>query len=800
MSGNPCIDAPGAAWILGFDRYEPREEGQREAILAVGNGVLVTRAAAVDAQRDAVHYPGTYRAGCYNRLASDIAGGCDETESLVNLPNWLPLKIRMPDAPWMHLDHGELLHYAHRVDMRSGIARREYLLQDGAGRQTRFCETRFVSMADPQLSALRLELTPLNWSGDIEFLSTLDGNVANTNVKRYADYPDRHLLPRERGVREDGMVFLAVSTSQSQIHIAQAMHTTSDADVRAVESFEDKGAVGQLFRAAVRSGKKITIDKRVAHCAAHAGDNNNVVAATLSRLQRSAGFDALQAAHEQAWHALWQRTGLHVENMTIVRPLRLHAFHILQTVSPHTTALDAGIPARGWHGEAYHGHIFWDELFVFPFLLFRFPEVARACLMYRHRRLDAAREAAARAGYRGAMYPWRSASDGSEVTPRHQKNLISGLWMDDHTYLQRHVGAAIVFNVWHYWRATGDDAFLSDHGAEMILEIARFWSSIAVPGKEAGRFEIRGVIGPDEYHNAYPWRDCPGLDNNAYTNVMAVWTLCRALELREHLAAPRWQALCRQLHLDDAELVRWDLLSRRMFVPFHDGIINQYEGFERLEEFDPAMLPDSMKDKRVDWALRAIGRNADQFQITKQADALTLFYLFPKEEVVALFARLGYDCADDCILRTARYYLARTAHRSSLSRVVYAGALAQVAPEMSWDFYRHVLDTDLDPLKGESVAEGIHLGAMGGSLDILQRRYLGIDVRTDALSFDPCCPESLCKIRLAIRYRGQLLEVENFSDDLRVFSRPENLRDVDLLFRSRRTRLGPGQECRLPLR
>ncbi|HWT72576.1 MAG TPA: glycosyl hydrolase family 65 protein, partial [Oxalicibacterium sp.] len=342
----------------------------------------------------------------------------------------------------------------------------------------------------------------------------------------------------------------------------------------------------------------------------------------------------------------------------------------------------------------------------------------------------------------------------------------------------------------------------SEHGAEVILEVARFWSSIAVPREEAGRFDGRfqicGVIGPDEYHNAYPWRDCPGLDNNAYTNVMAVWTLCRALELREHLAAPRWQALCGQLQIDEAELARWELLSRRMFVPFHDGIINQYEGFERLEEFDPDMLPAEMRDKRVDWALRAIGRNADEFQITKQADALTLFYLFPKEDVIALFARLGYDCADDCILRTARHYLARTVHRSSLSRVVYGGALAQVAPDMSWDFYRHVLDTDLDPLKGESVAEGIHLGAMGGSIDILQRRYLGIDVRAGALSLAPCCPKDLCKLRLTVRYRGQLLEVENFPDGLRIFSRQENACAVDLLLHARRARLAPGHECRVP--
>src|SRR5690606_34228393 len=135
---------------------------------------------------------------------------------------------------------------------------------------------------------------------------------------------------------------------------------------------------------------------------------------------------------------------------------------------------DMGVPARGWHGEVYRGHIFWDELFVFPFLNFRFPDLARSLLMYRYRRLDQARHNARNAGYRGAMYPWRSARSGREVTPRHQKNLLSGHWMRDPTWLQRHIGSAVAFNVWHYYLATGDTAFLVDYGAEMMLEIARF--------------------------------------------------------------------------------------------------------------------------------------------------------------------------------------------------------------------------------------------------------------------------------------------------------------------------------------
>ena len=218
-------------------------------------------------------------------------------------------------------------------------------------------------------------------------------------------------------------------------------------------------------------------------------------------------------------------------------------FHLLQTVSEHTIDLDVGVPARGLHGEAYRGHIFWDELFVFPFLNLRFPELTRALLRYRVRRLPEARQAARAAGYRGAMYPWQSGSDGREETQRLHLNPRSGRWLPDNSHRQRHVNAAVAWNVWQYYQATGDLDFLAAYGAEMLLEIARFWASIATYNRALDRYEICGVMGPDEYHDGYPDRDEPGLDNNAYTNVMAAgscagrwrpWSCCPTT------AAPSW--------------------------------------------------------------------------------------------------------------------------------------------------------------------------------------------------------------------------------------------------------------------
>ena len=214
-------------------------------------------------------------------------------------------------------------------------------------------------------------------------------------------------------------------------------------------------------------------------------------------------------------------------------------FHLLQSASPHNVDLDAGIPARGLHGEAYRGHVFWDELFVFPVLTLRLPGLARALLRYRTRRLDAARRAARQAGHTGAMYPWQSGSDGREETQRVHLNPLSGRWLPDTSHLQRHVGLAVAYNIWQYYQATGDLEFLADHGAETMLEIARFFAGLADYDAARDRFRIRGVMGPDEYSTRYPGAAEPGIDDNAYTNVMTVWLLLRAQDVLDVLPATR---------------------------------------------------------------------------------------------------------------------------------------------------------------------------------------------------------------------------------------------------------------------
>ena len=425
--------------------------------------------------------------------------------------------------------------------------------------------------------------------------------------------------------------------------------------------------------------------------------------AARQALTRARRFEAVLAEHRVAWQYLWRHFDVHLQpagpafTLNVPMLLRLNMLHLLQAVSPNSIGLDIGVPPRGWTGEAYQGHIFWDELFIFPFLNYRMPEITRSLLLYRYRRLGAARVAARRAGCQGAMFPWQSGSDGQEETQELNLNPRSQRWVPDHSYLQRHVGSAIAYNVWQYFQVTHDVEFLQCYGAELLLEIARFWSSLAQFNDARGRYEIHGVMGPDEFHEGYPDASTPGLNNNAYTNLMAVWVLCRALDVLALLPDLRRAELMTRLGLSADECTRWGEISRRMYVPFHgDGIISQFEGYDQLAELDwEAYRTRYGNIQRLDLILEAEQDSANRYKLSKQADVLMLFYLLSAEELGALFARLGYPFDAETMPRNVAYYDSRSSHGSTLSRVVQAWVLARVDRPRALTYFAEALQSDV---------------------------------------------------------------------------------------------------------
>jgi alpha,alpha-trehalase len=753
-------------WVLRYEGFDPASERLREALCTLGNGYFASRGAAPEAIADQIHYPGTYVAGLYNRLVTRIADRAVENESIVNLPNWLSFSFQIDDAHWFDTGDTEILDYGQELNLREATLTRSLRMQDTMGRVTRVEQRRFVSMADPHVAGLVTSFRAENWSGSLTVRSGIDGRVSNAGVARYSQFDEDHLVDMKTCTM-NGAVGLTASTSQSAVCVAEVASLRVFRDGSQVhphlDVIEEPGFIAHQVTIDVEALETIAVEKIATLFTSRDRSISDPLAEAGSWNSRQGAFSVLLDAHIREWDSLWKRFFLEVEGdgRTTRLAVNLHIFHLLQTTSGNTVDLDVGVPARGLHGEAYRGHVFWDELFIIPYLSLHLPELVRSLLLYRYRRLPEARWAAHEAGFRGAMYPWQSGSNGREEAQVVHLNPLSGRWLPDSSHLQRHINVAIAYNVWQYYLMTGDNEFLANYGAEMILEISRFWASIARFNPALDRYEITGVMGPDEYHDGYVGAAMPGLDNNAYTNVMAVWVLCRGLEVVDLLPEPRRSELFTRLSLDAQELEHWDDVSRKMRVVFHeDGVISQFEGYEELAELDWGAYLDRYGDiSRLDRILEDEGDTPNAYKASKQADVLMLFYLLSTEALGPIFERLGYAFDPDTIPRAIEYYLQRTSHGSTLSRVVHSWVLARSNRQRSWEFFEDVLRSDLEDIQGGTTAEGIHLGAMAGSVDLVQRCYLGIETSNDAIWFNPVLPAEIRSLSLDICYRQHWLHL-----------------------------------------
>ena len=753
-------------WRLGYCDYAAEKESLRETLLTVGNGYLGTRGAAEEMSSGGCHYPGTYIAGLYNRLSSKVAEKIVVNEDFVNIPNWLPITFKVDDGEFVDLDRMKLSSCDRSLDFKTGCYARSYLVEDQAGRRTRVESWRVASMDDPHVAALRFQLTPQNYGGKITIRAGLDGHIVNGNVARYKQLNAKHLDCVRQGV--DGAAgHIVLRTNQSLVDIAEAMKLVIKRKGEQVapkwRHEVDNGAIHHLFCCEVAAGETLVTDKIVAiHTSRDPAPGDPLVAA-CDKVKHYADFDAVRKPSACAWEKLWEKMDIKVEGDRHGQKLvRLHIFHTLATASPHNVGIDAGIPARGLHGEAYRGHIFWDELYILPLFNLHFPEVTKAVLMYRHRRLEKARAYAREYGYSGAMFPWQSGSDGSEETQVIHLNPLTGAWGDDYSSHQRHVSLAIALNVWRYWQATHDAPFLHEYGMEILLDISKFFVSMTELNPQSSRYEIMDVMGPDEYHEHHANSPKGGLKDNSYTNIMVAWLLKRTLEGWEMLPLKRKDELMQKLALSAQDFVLWREICRKLHLVVEDGIIAQFDGYFGLEELPWEEYRKKYANiSRLDRILKAEGKTPDAYKVAKQADLLMTFFNLPKEEVADILSGLGYPPVSDLLPRNFAYYLSRTSHGSTLSKIVHA-ELACVMGEstLGWELYRDALCSDFNDVQGGTTGEGIHCGVMASTAYGAVSVYAGLDLRSGEIVFEPRLPAAWRSIQFGFQHRGDWFAVE----------------------------------------
>ncbi len=687
------------AWRLEAGGFESRREGDVEAWLTVGNGRTGTRGSLEEGT--AQSSPGAFVAGVFGCVPGDQDG-----PELAPGPEWTHLQPRV-DGEAVDLGTGETIEHRRVLDLRQATTFRQWRQRLPAGREWKFRSARLASLADRKILAMQAEAEAGAGTG-----------------------------PGPRVVSLAGEIPLPPSVE------AIASATAELVDGRLVASVRASGGSSASFAIADEGGEG-RVDRLVAvgrTTDAGPDDSPEQVAMAALTQARAAGMATVQARHRRAWRDRWRGADVVVgSDADAQEALRFALYHLISAGDPESDAASVG--ARAMTGPGYRGHVFWDtEVFVLPFFIWTDPPTARALLAYRYRTLPAARAKAIRLGYEGALYPWESADTGDEVTPA-SIDLPDGTTLTILTGAQEHhISADVAWATWQYWQATADDEFLVTMGAEIIVETARFWASRTRTDSD-GRHHIDEVIGPDEYHE--------GVDDNAYTNLLARWTLRAAVEvcgLVPTLDAGAWDELARRLDIRPAEIARWDSVAAGLVDGFdsESRLYEQFAGFFGLENLRSVDLaPRPFTGEMVVGVDRL-----RHTQIVKQADVVMLAHMLP--EVFPSGATVAnYD-----------YYEPRTCHGSSLSPAIHAAVAARVgALDEAMDYFRAAARLDLADHMGNA-AKGVHIATMGGLWQAAVFGFGGVRPERDFVRIDPHLPPAWETLSFPLRWRGTLIDVE----------------------------------------
>jgi len=727
-------------WLLTFEGFDAEREPQVEAVCALVNGYQGTRAALEEGHPAA--RPATFIAGVFNTPEAPQAAELEAPiPELVVAPDWSRLRL-LVDGVELRLDSCELLELRRTLDMRQGVLLRSWRVRDAQGRVTLLASLRFASLAAGGALVQLLTVTPENYSAELTVELLVDGRVTNENATRHLELVAAEPMP--------GGAMLRVRTRQSGYSIAMATSAALyGAAPEAVQrelvcTEEDAGAVLERFRWRAEQGRSYTLQKFVGVATSRdvrAGQRPEQLAAARLVACVAQGFAAALAQHTAAWAQRWAGSDAQIPgDDELQRQVRFALYHLIGAAHPDDERSSVG--ARALTGERYRGHVFWDtEVFVWPALLYTHPPTARALLLYRYHTLPGARAKAAVNGYKGAMFPWEAADSGEEVTPAFM--LSGGQRVPVLTGSEeQHIAADVALAVLQYVRATGDRAFLLAYGAEIVLDVARFWARRSEPGLSA-TYHIRGVIGPDEYHET--------VDDNAYTNVLAAEILRHARALADELARTEpalWAELAERLELHANELRLWEQVAAGLVTGLDagTGLVEQFAGYHALAEIDLTGHDPSVAtvDAKLGWYAM------QKTKVLKQADVLMLMILlweqYTPEQHAANFA----------------YYEPKTSHDSSLSysfHALFAARLGQL--ELAERYLRRAALIDLDlGRKGHAGATGgVHIAALGGIWQALALGFLGMQPGEEGLRFDPHIPPAWGELRMPISWRGAQLVV-----------------------------------------
>jgi alpha,alpha-trehalose phosphorylase len=716
-------------------------------MLALGNGYLGMRGCPEEGGPNAEN--STLINGFYEIspivYPEDAYGFAKTGQTIFGVTDSKIIKLFVDDEPFW-LPNANLLSYDRRLNMKSGTLDREILWETPAGKQILITSRRLVSFANRHVAAISYRVTLLNAAASLVISSEMaahePGAHTDPNDPRQTRVFAGRVLHCRASYAKDRRVVLSHATEKSRLTLTCATdHSleTSCPHTHKVAHTKDFGQVA--FTIDGRPGCPIDLTKYMVYHTSQTASAEELCGRAEWTMDRvtTHGFQQLLASQERYMDDFWRRSDVRVSDIReertkrstveIQQAIRFNLFHILQASA---RAEDAGVPAKGLTGQAYEGHYFWDtEIYVLPFLIYTSPRIAKNLLIFRYKMLPQARARARQLGHRGAMFPWRTIS-GEEASAYYAAGTA-----------QYHINADIMYALRKYVQATGDEAFLRDHGAEMLVETARLWINLGFySAAKGGKFCINSVTGPDEYNTV--------VNNNAYTNLMARENLRYAAQALKSLRATSpdaYSVLVHKTALEPSEIEAWKRAAESMYVPYDEKlqIIPQDDSFLEREPWDFRNTPSD----RYPLLLFYHPLNIYRKQVIKQADVVLAMFL------------LGNAFSSEEKKRNFEFYDPLTTGDSSLSSCVEAIIAAQVGDtEKAIRYGMAALLMDLADVGG-NVKDGCHIASMGGTWMMLAYGLGGMRDDDGMLSFWPRrAPEDNAMLRFPVTYRGQILEVE----------------------------------------
>lgn len=770
----PDGQATGDPWLLVRHGIDPAGFAQNESLFALANGTLGVRGNLEEADSAS---QATLLSGVWERTPIEyherFPGFASHTDTRIPVADATHIRLRLGDTP-VRLDQGEWLHFERALDLRRGCYRRRLRWRSPQGATLEIEAERIVSLEDAGMLAIRYRVRSVDYRGPI----TLESSIS-TEREAVGQGDDPRIGSRIHGglaswgaQADEALAWVGQQTSHSGIRLVCVQRHQHAGELAFRDAGHTPHGVVQTYTSTLAPGQVVSLDKYVAYAFTlpFATDSADTLLARAQATLAAAialGYPNLLERQMQVLAGFWAQADLAIDGDPVTeQALRLNLFHVFQSSSRDDHGSTA---AKGLTGEGYEGHYFWDaEVFMLPVLVTLAPAIARAMLTYRYRTLDHARRHARELDHpRGALYAWRTIS-GDECSAYFPSGSA-----------QYHINAAVAWAVRLYVDASGDDAFLLGHGAEMIFETARIWLEIGhFSARHDGAFCIHEVTGPDEYSAL--------VDNNHYTNRMAQRHLRDAAATAEWMALTHpadYTALAARIGLRADEPTQWLRAAQAMYLPVDAmlDIFPQDDGF-----LDKPRLPPELATTpgKLPLLLRMHPLSIYRHQVCKQADTLLALMLAGEQVDVAAKQR-NFD-----------YYEGITVHDSTLSASTFAVIAAEIGhAEKAHRYFLDTLRVDLDDLHGNA-AHGLHMAAMAGSWLALTWGYGGLRVHDGLPALAPKLPAAWKSYRFGLRWRDTHLRVEVDGDGVQYTLTEGNA--LTFLHDGLPQRLHAGQPLRLP--